>query len=375
MRILQVHKYFYRRAGAEAVFLDTVALLEKAGHEVAFLATRHPKNLKSKWSKYFLPEINYDRSEGPVKDLKKFGHLIYSFDARRRVEALIKAFKPDIAHLHNTYHHFSPSIYDAFRRHNVPVVQTVHDFYHLGVNPERSTVHAQIEGIETAIHRMLGRDKYVHTFIAPSKFLGRLLRRTNVEHVPNPIIPSHYSTGSGHHGHVALFVGSLTWQKGVEILFHAAAATPNIPFIIAGTGPARPHFSLKNVTFAGFKFGHGLDALFREARIVIFPSVTLENAPITILEAGLFGKPVIASRIGGIPEMVTHGENGFLMPPGSPHALLDILRKTWHNSALLQKAGEHARERVLRVNDPTSYVQKLTNIYSRARGAPHGRRG
>lgn len=377
MRILQVHKYFYRRAGAEAVFLDTVELLEKAGHEVAVLATRHPENLKTKWSKYFLPEINYDQSEGPIKDLKKFGHLIYSYDARRRTEALIKTFKPDVAHLHNIYHHFSPSIHDAFRRHNVPVVQTVHDFYHLGVNPERSTVHAQIEGIETAIHRLLGRDRYVHTFILPSKFLGRLLRRPNIVHLPNPIISEHYAVSNGHQGRTALFVGSLTWQKGIEVLFHAASAAPNIHFVIAGSGPARPHFELKNVTFAGFKTGRSLDALYREARVVIFPSVTLENAPITILEAGLFGKPVIASRIGGIPEMVTHGENGFLVPPGSPHALLDILRKTWDNTPLLLKVGDAARKRVLEVNNGENYVNALTDIYTRACGAAsrRGRRG
>lgn len=382
MRILQVHKYYYRRAGAEAVFLDTVELLEKAGHEVAVLATRHPQNLKSKWSKYFLPQIDYDRSEGIFKDAKKFGHLIYSFDARRRTEAIIKAFKPDVAHLHNTYHHFSPSIYDAFRRHRVPVVQTVHDFYHLGVNPERSTVHAQIEGAETAIHHLLGRDQYVHTFITPSKFLANLLHQkhritsSNIIHIPNPIIPGHYDLGAQHAGHMALFVGSLTWQKGIQVLFHVASATPNIHFVIAGSGQEKPQFALKNLTFSGFKSGRALDALYREARVVIFPSVTLENAPITILEAGLFGKPVIASRVGGVPEMITDNENGFLVTPGRPSSLLDTLRKIWHNGPLLNRAGLAARSRVLEVNDPKKYVNALTDIYARARGSlTRSRRG
>ena len=102
--------------------------------------------------------------------------------------------------------------------------------------------------------------------------------------------------------------------KGLDVLLR-----------IVGDGPARQQYEayvrtkrIGNVVFEGYKTGDELKQLFRSALFHVIPSLCYENAPITILEAFAFGKPVIGSRLGGIKEMVREGSTGLLFSPGDP---------------------------------------------------------
>ena len=187
MRILQVHKYLYPRDGASTYLFAIVGLLKDHGHEVMLWGPEEP--------------MNFDRREGIIKDIKKFGHMIWSFEAARKFEEVLMRFKPDVIHAHNIYHHISPSILKVAARHRIPVVMTVHD-YHL-INPnyvlydhgavcERSGVasiaHRCIKNsytatcadvIETRIHKLMGVYRnHVAEYLAPTNFV----RNTLVEH-------------------------------------------------------------------------------------------------------------------------------------------------------------------------------------------------
>lgn len=130
MRILLVNKYFYRKGGAETYFFALAEGLKALGHEVAFFSMKHPNNEQSYWNKYFVSEKDYVGEISAFKKVQEASTLIYSFEAKRKFEALLEEFKPDIIHMNNVHRQLTLSILDApyLKKHHVPVVYTAHDY-------------------------------------------------------------------------------------------------------------------------------------------------------------------------------------------------------------------------------------------------------
>ena len=130
MRILLVNKYFYRKGGAETYFFALAEGLRALGHDVAFFSMHHPNNESSRWSKYFVSEKDYVGDISAFKKVQEASTLIYSFEARRKFEALLEEFKPDVIHMNNVHRQLTLSILDApyLKKHHVPVVYTAHDY-------------------------------------------------------------------------------------------------------------------------------------------------------------------------------------------------------------------------------------------------------
>ena len=130
MRILLVNKYFYRKGGAETYFFALAEGLKALGHEVAFFSMKHPNNEPSYWSKYFVSEKDYVGEISAFKKVQEASTLIYSFEAKRKFDALLEEFKPDIIHMNNVHRQLTLSILDAshLKKHHVPVVYTAHDY-------------------------------------------------------------------------------------------------------------------------------------------------------------------------------------------------------------------------------------------------------
>nr|WP_311371809.1 glycosyltransferase [Bifidobacterium dentium] len=130
MRILLVNKYFYRKGGAETYFFALAEGLKALGHEVAFFSMKHPNNEPSRWNTYFVSEKDYVGEIPAFKKVQEASTLIYSFEAKRKFEALLEKFKPDIIHMNNVHRQLTLSILDApyLKKHHVPVVYTAHDY-------------------------------------------------------------------------------------------------------------------------------------------------------------------------------------------------------------------------------------------------------
>lgn len=164
-----------------------------------------------------------------------------------------------------------------------------------------------------------------------------------------------------------LFVGRLTPHKGVDRLIRALP--PGATLTVAGTAghdrraPERDYPQLlrrladgRPVRFAGRVADHELPALYRSAAVLALPSVHLtcygrrvaisELLGLTLLEAMACGTPVVASRVGGVPEVVVDGETGFLVEPGDVEQLRDRLATLLADPALVRRMGEAARELV-----------------------------
>ena len=125
--LLSVNNYYYRRGGAEVVFLEQNRLFEEIGWQVVPFSMRHDKNLESPWQDYFVKEIEFGQVYSFWQKIKSAAKVIYSFEARRKITTLALRVKPSVAHAHNVYHHISPAIFSQLKSLGIPTVLTLHD--------------------------------------------------------------------------------------------------------------------------------------------------------------------------------------------------------------------------------------------------------
>ena len=199
--------------------------------------------------------------------------------------------------------------------------------------------------------------------ISPSNFLAEFYQARNffpnseVRVIPNPT-PKYVSREErgvvSPNGPIRfLFVGQIEEHKGIGVLLNAVNNL-SFPFElhIAGEGTEVPSVVKKTkldsrIIFHGFISLEHIRKLMRNCDCVVLPSMCYENSPTVIYESFQVGTPVIASKIGGIPELVTDGENGLLVEPGNAVALADILTKFekeragfWNKTREIQKSAE-----------------------------------
>jgi glycosyltransferase involved in cell wall biosynthesis len=120
---------------------------------------------------------------------------------------------------------------------------------------------------------------------------------------------------------------------------------------------------MQHVTFEGYCHGEELKDLFRNAAFLVIPSECYENAPMSILEAYAYGKPVIGSDLGGTPELVSNNQTGMLVPAGDVRALAEAMATLWHNHKLLEDMGRAARARVEADFSSERHADRLSEIY------------
>jgi len=402
MRILQANKYYYLRGGAERYMLETSDWLVQQGHEVIPFAMQYSENLLTPYSVYFPSEVHTQQAGFGWGAAKTFGRMMYSLEARRKLSSLIADTHPDVCHLHNIYTQLSPSILHTLRDQHVPTVMTVHD-HHL-ISPQYniwaqgcgkdyrdvglwkgalSKFHkdsalasfAQVAAYK--FHRFLHiYEKYVDVFLCPSMYMKQQLIRGGFPEKKIRVL--HYGVDAkciqptyAHKGYV-LFVGRLSEEKGVETIVSLAKVLPDIPFKIVGRGPQMEKLHnqgdvCKNLEFVGFRMGGELQELYEGATVVLIPSRVHETFPLITLEAMGMGKPVIGSRVGGMPEIVEDGVNGFLVNPLDLHGWTESLMRIFYDDALCQSLAYGARETIERRFSLDEHYRKLLMMYDEAR--------
>ena len=168
-----------------------------------------------------------------------------------------------------------------------------------------------------------------------------------------------------------LFIGRVQSHKGPEILIRAfrRLADPTLRLHIAGAGPALEACrSLAKgdarVALHGFVDGAARLGLLESADCVVLPSLWPENAPVTIQEAFQYGSAVVASRIGGIPEMVQDGVNGLLVEPGDESAIAGAIERL-RGSPDLAASFRAAASQAVRLQDMRFHTAQLAAAYRR----------
>jgi glycosyltransferase involved in cell wall biosynthesis len=169
----------------------------------------------------------------------------------------------------------------------------------------------------------------------------------------------------------ALYFGRISKEKGVLTLLKAHNNISNdFELKIVGTGPLEDslHKSFPKAEFLGYKTGHELNELIANAAFVIVPSEWYENCSMSVLEAMALGKPVIGSRIGGIPEQVEHDKTGFLFEMGNVNELAEKMNILHANPDLSIQMGQAARKKCENEYSLNNHFYELTEIYSELLG-------
>lgn len=400
-RLLSLNTYNYRRGGSDVVFVEHDAMFRVLGWQTAVMTMHHPKNEPSHWSRFFADEIEFGHEYGMLDKLAMAGKVVYSWEAKRKLAALLDVFQADVAHAHCIYHHLSPSVLVELKQRGIPTVMTAHDLklacpaykmlnrggvcekcrtgnlLHLVANRciRGSLPVSALIMVESAVHKSLGLyRRNLDRVVTPSLFYKQKLMEwgwseQQLVYIPNYVNAEAYTPRFAP-GDYFFYFGRLAMEKGLATLIRAAAKA-KVQVCIAGIGPEADALKALaaevggEIEFLGFVSGEPLWKRVREARVMVLPSEWYENAPMSVLEAYASGKPVIGARIGGIPEMVREGNTGALFESGSVDALAELLRQFADMSDdRVMTMGKEARNYVSQTFTAQRYLSEMLALYA-----------
>ncbi len=388
MRILLVNKFYFERGGAERCFFDQERWLRAQGHEVRVFAQRGTNTLATTDLEYFVPEVAFDR--GASAALRGLGRWFWSPDVAERLGKLLGTFRPELAILHNVYHHLGPAVATTLHAHRVPSVMVLHD--HKVACPAYSAFRegapcsactgqrfhqaalqgcggSRLKGTLLAAEsyfqwRVLKSYQTISRFVVPSFYLRDQLLRMgfpfSIDVIRNAVDTSPPADEAGR---VAVgFAGRLTTEKGVAVLVAAAARLPKIFFRVAGDGPAWPTLSaaaraLPNLTCLGRLREGELASEMRRWRVAAVPSLSPENFPYAALDAMNRGVPLVASHVGGLPELLDG--RGLLVPPGDDLGLANAIQTLWTDAPLRARLSRASLTYVENECRPSRHLEQL----------------
>jgi glycosyltransferase involved in cell wall biosynthesis len=379
VHILQVHNSYRQRGGEDTVVAADAGLLRSAGHGV---------------TQYIVPN--------PVRSIEtgvRLGFSLWNPAAGRRFRSQLEVAKPDVVHIHNTWFSITPSAAYEARRARVPVVMTLHNyrlscangqFFRAGSQCTACLDGSALNGLvhrcyqdsfaasafaaaNTGIHRRLGTwQRTVDLFLCLNQFAkarfveagipGEKLRvRHNcVEDPGERAVPASDSRQFA-------YIGRLAGEKGVRGLLEAwrLARMDECELLVVGDGPERAALEamrVPGVRFTGSMEHRAVLEILGSIRSLVFPSLWFEGEPMIVIEALAAGTPVLASDVGGVPELLGHGSAGWLTKAGDVDAWRNSLEDLRSNADLDAKSRA-ARDMYLKRHTPRGGLQSLTGTY------------
>ncbi|HVX65827.1 MAG TPA: glycosyltransferase family 4 protein [Bryobacteraceae bacterium] len=395
MRVLLLHNRYRHLGGEDAVVAAERDLLRAEGVEVFEHGADNGAPGQDGWR----------------GTLRRGLASAWSAASYASIRALCDKVRPDVVHVHNFWMSLTPSVHAAAQDFGAATVQSLHNFRLLCVNAtflrngtacEDCLGHGPWRGVarrcyrdsavaSAAVAQMIvsnrRRDtwgRHVNAFIAlsehsRSKFVEgglpaeRLFVKPNFMEDPGP--PDSAPSES----HTILFAGRLSEEKGLAQLLQAWAdyrLGEVGRLVIAGDGPLRADLiglasrlslTAPQVQFPGRIAPAEVNERARTARALVLPSLCYENFPRGVLDAFANARPLVATNIGALGELVAHGENGLTFPAGDTAALGGALGLLLRDEALADRLGRQARAEYLSRYTPELNVRSLLEIYSFAR--------
>ena len=384
VRVIQVHNRYVHPGGEDAVAAAEAALLRSRGNEVLEFGASNAEAM----------------SAGRLPLARTLLASTWNKEVYARARQAIREFKPAVVHCHNFFFALSPSIFGAARDEGVPTVMTLHNFrllcpgallmrsgriceHCVGKSPWHGVLRRCYRGsaLQTAlVARMITRnrragtwDRLVDAYIALTDFCRGVFVRGGLPAdklyvkssclLEDPL-PAE-SPGAG-----AVFVGRLSAEKGLRTLLAAWREFPETPLTIVGDGPDRPVLqdlaaALSKVSFPGYAGGPEVMARIKQASFLILPSECYETFGRCIMEAYACGRPVVASRLGAMAELVKDGETGLLFEPGNARDLATKVKALLANPAECQRLGRAARAEFEAKYTADRNYEMLMTIYRR----------
>jgi len=385
LKVLFIHNNYYLPSGEEHSADAIAALLHEQGHDVAWYR-RSSAELGNMFMSSVRAVFLSIYNPGAVKDIRKI---------------LIEA-KPDLVQVQNLYPLISPRVLKTIKANGIPVVMRCPNYRLFcptglffdsdneicekctGWGGElwcifKNCTGSKDKSIGYAIRNFFARItgvfmKYVDVFIVQSdfqksKFVELGIPVNKIEILPG-ITPEVKDNTSSFSDCCIAYVGRISPEKGIDDFLAAASLLPDLKFTIAGHVTEGTKFKNNppNVTWEGFLGGDQLDVLFEKSAVLIVPSRCYEGFPNVITRAMYHSKPVITTDIGCFPDIIDHGVNGFMYPPGNIDSLVSHIQSMIQKPGEAVKMGQKGREKAEREYSRDVIYQKLMGIYSKALG-------
>ncbi|WP_230772233.1 glycosyltransferase family 4 protein [Sphingomonas sp. Leaf4] len=395
MRILSISQNHYVAGGMDRMMFEQARILEERGHVVVPFTAADPADHPSPWAAHFPPAARTDHT--PLAEVPA---TLYRPAAARALRDLMRKEAFDVVHLHSWYKRLSPAILPVLRDAGVPVVQTLHEYRTVcsrstmfrdgticracaGGRRWPALVHrcngslpkTMISVAEMVLADRLGYRQIVRRFLPVSDFQRELLCEmgmpdARMRTLPNPVgIPdAHPMPPAGADGPV-LFVGRLESYKGVDLFVALARMRPDVRFVMAGDGSARSAIEARqpaNLTLLGKLDSRALLDVVRGAACVVVPSLWPEAFGLTAIEALAAGTPVIASRTGGLAEIVRDGIDGFLVASGDQDGFAAAVDRILADPVRARAMGAAGRAHAAEAFSEDQFCARLTAIYHEA---------
>lgn len=404
MRILHVDKFLRRSGGAAGYMLDVAARQRTGGHDVEFFAMADERNLPATYQRFFPPYVALEPPPpGARQRVAAAGRMIWSRSAAQSMASVIDDFRPDVVHLHNIYHQLSPSILRPVAAAGIPAVLTAHD-YKLVCPTYRLLSHGSlcdacvggrvweatrrscqggsrtasaVLSIESGLHRWLRAYGPIQRFIAPSRFLADQLRRgavypDRIRQLNNYVDAASLTPREGS-GDGFVSIGRLSSEKGIDTVIEAVGRLPDVNLTVAGEGPARAELEALahrvapgQVRFEGHVGPERVAELNRSARGAVLAARWHENMPLSVLETMAAAVPMVVSHLGGLPELVSDGVDGLVVPPDDPSSLALALGALQADPQAAVTMGIAARQRMVDSFSAEVHLQRLFELYEEA---------
>lgn len=375
--------------GAEIVVENVANELVKRGHHVTVITTQTEgrstveeiKGVKiykiNPWNLYTF----YNHQKQPAL-IKPIWHLIDLWNPHSylTVKNILKKEMPDIVNIHN-FKGISLSVFSAVKSLNLPLVFTAHDYSLICIKANLLDRHHEICTDPYLICTQYNKiQRYLvnakpDIVTAPSNFvieqlkMSGLFNGTRTIKLPLGIQLMNEKKEKSYQNIDILYIGALSKHKGVHILINAFKELKNkkVRLHILGKGGDEEELKRissddKRITFYGFINGDELTDFYQKMNLTVVPSIWYDNSPMVIYESLRSATPVIGSKIGGIPELIEEGRNGFLFEAGNVNELKDILENLILNIPELKKLEQGAFESVKKYSID-NHMAKLENIY------------
>ena len=407
MKILYINNFFTKYGGAEKVFYDEACLFKNKGHQVYFFATNKQPYFEPgyEYSQYF-PEYNDYRQQSHIKSLKYINKIYYNKEASYNLKLFLNEIKPDIVHCHNILYYLTPSILKVIYETNIPAVITLHDTRHLcpaGTmlykNKEYCDKELCIKGnsqycllnrckenslsksvlvtTEFKYRKRSGLFDKANIYIVPSDALKQLTIRSGIAEekiiVINNFADEYLISIKPDYkeGDYFFYAGRIDEIKGIKFMIDTFASLPQIKLIIAGTGKDEAKYrrvidkkNITNIKFTGYLGKKELSKYFNNAIATILPGYWFENFPMVVVESFAHGKPVIATNVGGVSELVKDSVNGAVIPVQNVSALVDSINKLNTDKQMAVMMGRNARKYLETYLTPDIHYEKLIGVYN-----------
>lgn len=397
-RVLLVNKFYYPRGGDCVATMNLERLLRDRGHDTAVFAMQYPQNEETPWSDRFATEVSFSGG-GIGGKLRAVGRTLGLGDVRKAFTRVLDEFRPDVVHLNNIHSYLSPVLAQLAHRRGIRVVWTLHDYKllcpsysclrhgqpcrdcatrgKLGVVKGRcmkGSLVASLMAWAEALRWNRGvLESNTDTFICPSEFMAASMREAgfdprkllvNCNFVDPAKLEAMKGMDPAERDDYYCYIGRLSEEKGVRAMLRAAASRP-YRFKVAGGGPLADELRAQyaacpNIEFLGHLDARAVTALCARARFSVLVSECYENNPLGAIEALCAGTPVVGSDMGGIPELIEPGRNGFIVPSRDTEALENALDDAWRTAWDHGAIAAAARRRF----SPDTHYSTLLEVYN-----------